>query len=639
MKLKVWVKLSLSYLIPISIMIVIGFWSYNISKDILYKVVKAKENQNYALVVKDMTAQVIQIQQWLTDISATRGLDGLNDGFDEAQNNYDGFMVNLGKFEKLYQKIGNSEGLRELASLKMAVSAFYETGKVMAKAYIEQGPSGGNKIMGEFDTVSLDLQKLLVPFVDEQVKQSRTIADEIVDMVHEFVEQIEYLIALSIILTGGIGYLISRSIIRPLGGEPDDMAEITQKISMGNLNFVIDQKEAAHGLLCHLLSMSEVLHRRVMLARKISEGDLNLTVKLASEDDTLGKAFQKMIKDLNHLISQISNNAAVIELSSNKLQAFAGQMNYTAEETSNKASFISDASREMGKNIESVVTSTEEMSVNIGSISDSSVQMGQNVGSVRDTVKEMADAIGQVSVQANKALTVAQEASAMSESANGVMEALGISANEIGDVTSLIKVIAQQTNLLALNANIEAASAGEAGKGFAVVANEIKGLAKQSAGAAENIATKIQGIQEQTKSSIETINQMGAVTLEVTGASTEINEMVKAQITASTTIASSMDQTEAAVTEMSRMIGEMADVAKGVATDTSHIKVSSDQVLTSAGQIATSSMMTTAGIGGVKQSSEDLSGLAESLTGLIAHFKLKPAGLDKEKETATKEKA
>ena len=31
-----------------------------------------------------MQIDVIQVQQWLTDISATRALDGLADGFDEA---------------------------------------------------------------------------------------------------------------------------------------------------------------------------------------------------------------------------------------------------------------------------------------------------------------------------------------------------------------------------------------------------------------------------------------------------------------------------------------------------------------------------------------------------------------------------
>ena len=30
--------------------------------------------------VKDVQFDIVQVQQWLTDISATRGLDGLNDG-------------------------------------------------------------------------------------------------------------------------------------------------------------------------------------------------------------------------------------------------------------------------------------------------------------------------------------------------------------------------------------------------------------------------------------------------------------------------------------------------------------------------------------------------------------------------------
>ena len=32
---------------------------------------------------KDIEMDVVQVQQWLTDISATRAKDGLNDGFDE----------------------------------------------------------------------------------------------------------------------------------------------------------------------------------------------------------------------------------------------------------------------------------------------------------------------------------------------------------------------------------------------------------------------------------------------------------------------------------------------------------------------------------------------------------------------------
>ena len=104
----------------------------------------------------ELKLAVVQIQQWLTDISATRGLNGLNDGFDQAAAHYSDATAIIQALASL-----NPEQSNLYAKMSEDIAAYYKTGQRMAQSYVEFGPSAGNKMMGEFDRVSETIQEEL----------------------------------------------------------------------------------------------------------------------------------------------------------------------------------------------------------------------------------------------------------------------------------------------------------------------------------------------------------------------------------------------------------------------------------------------------------------------------------------------
>ncbi len=97
---------------------------------------------------------VVQVQQWLTDISATRGLDGLDDGFDMAQQNFDLGNSLLAELAAL-----DTENAARYRAIVPVFADYYAAGRAMGQAYVDQGPAAGNVIMGSFDTTAEAINK------------------------------------------------------------------------------------------------------------------------------------------------------------------------------------------------------------------------------------------------------------------------------------------------------------------------------------------------------------------------------------------------------------------------------------------------------------------------------------------------
>ena len=248
---------------------------------------------------------------------------------------------------------------------------------------------------------------------------------------------------------------------------------------------------------------------------------------------------------------QVGGLIEALASSSVELQSTAESMRTVADKTSGDAQNVASSSEEAALNVNTVASAMEEMSATSSSIASQIISV-QTKSS--DTAKD-------------------------AKTANKTVTNLNLLANNIGEVVTSIRDIAEQTNLLALNATIEAARAGEAGKGFAVVADEVKKLASETAEKTEEINARVTEIQDATRESVVAMERIISNVSEIDGSVRGVSEAVEEQNSATMEIVRSVSDASRGVDTVSQII---LDVQKG-AEETG---MSSDTVLGAARKVA-----------------------------------------------------
>ncbi|KGO14202.1 methyl-accepting chemotaxis protein [Clostridium botulinum] len=146
-------------------------------------------------------------------------------------------------------------------------------------------------------------------------------------------------------------------------------------------------------------------------------------------------------------------------------------------------------------------------------------------GNLEDNLSEISATIEELAASASQIHTNEQD---LNQEINKIIAV----SEEINEISSFIKEIADETKMLGLNAAIEAARAGEAGKGFGVVAKEIRRLSEQSKSTVpkikeltDNIKIKVEDVSKKSQSSLVSSQEQAAASEEITAGIEEITSM------------------------------------------------------------------------------------------------------------------
>ena len=447
----------------------------------------------------ELRLDVVQVQQWLTDISATRGLNGLDDGFKQAEQYAIDARRLLAELKAL-----NPERTQLYNDLSERFENYYRVGRQMADLYIKEGPEGGNAFMGNFDTAAEAINGLMSHAI-EQVSTSK----------HDGLQGLESTEAM--IRWVGIGMLLGLGLI-----------------ILGAIVYLGSSIRRLDQLRDHALFMADkdLSHELTMLARKDEIGVLSRAFQ--SMQDSLRAAFG-LIDDTSHNLDAVSASmshfsretleGAIQEQSeSSGISAAINQMTVTTHEIARNTA----ASVEAVENAEKAVKEGEQViSETLANIQHLVDEVGRGGEVVEQLVSE--------SKQIGKVVDVIRD---IAEQTNLLALNAAIEAARAGDQGRGFAVVADEVRTLATRTQ----------ESTEEIHNMIEALRR---GAGQAHAT-MQGSQQAAQSTVEQAGVTRSALQSISKAVWTIRDM-------SNLIATAAEQQSATADEINRNIHHISD--------------------------------------------------------------------------------
>lgn len=337
-------------------------------------------------------------------------------------------------------------------------------------------------------------------------------------------------------------------------------------------------------------------------ARKIAEGDLDVTVSCHSRDEigALAQSIELTVARLKDYINYIGEISDILDELANGNLVFELHYEYAGEFSKIKESLLhishslnrtlSEIHRVSGQ----VVSGSEQVASGVQSLSQGSAGQAASMQELTGSIHEISEQVSRNAKSAEDANVLAAEAEASVQESSRYMKEMTVAmqniagaAEKINQIVKTVDEIASQTNILALNAAVEAARAGAAGKGFAVVADEVRSLASKVAEATRNITELVENADAAILSGTRIVEKTEGSLQVVVEKSNAIGRKIQEITAASEGQANAIEQVNTGIGQISAVVQSTSDAAQEGAAASEQMSLQAQELQELIGQFRT----------------------------------------------------
>ena len=319
------------------------------------------------------------------------------------------------------------------------------------------------------------------------------------------------------IIAGGISVFMTKLIRTTV----KELTQVAEEMAAGKVDMKIEKRnnDEFGVLMDHFQMVVDNTRYQAQIAQEVADGNMMIDVQPKSEDDVMGIALRKMVKQNQYTLGNIKDAAYQVTTSSSQ---------------------VASASEALAQGSTEQASAIEQITASIDDVADRTKQNATQANAAADLMARAIEEVKKGNAEMQDMVVAMQEINKASEG--------------ISKIIKVIDDIAFQTNILALNAAVEAARAGEAGKGFAVVAEEVRNLAAKSAAAAAETAEMIEDSIQKVEAGSKIANGTAQALEEITAVVKESETIVAEIAEASNYQATAIAQIDQAIEQVSQVV-------------------------------------------------------------------------------------